>query len=130
MSELVQYTALENGIAIITLNRPESANALSTALLYELSHLLYDLAFRRDVRVVIFTGAGEKVFCAGADLKERAGMNETAPMWCRDEYRQSRGEKARTPGDCLPHHGDGDGRHDGTGSAATLPPAGPGHQAV
>lgn len=77
MSELVQYTALENGIAIITLNRPESANALSTALLYELSHLLYDLAFRRDVRVVIFTGAGEKVFCAGADLKERAGMNET-----------------------------------------------------
>lgn len=77
MSELVQYTALENGIAIITLNRPEAANALSTALLYELSHLLYDLAFRRDVRVVIFTGAGEKVFCAGADLKERAGMNET-----------------------------------------------------
>ncbi|GLH62444.1 enoyl-CoA hydratase [Parageobacillus sp. G301] len=77
MSELVQYTALENGIAIITLNRPESANALSTALLYELSHLLYDLAFRRDIRVVIFTGAGEKVFCAGADLKERAGMNET-----------------------------------------------------
>ncbi|OXB91944.1 enoyl-CoA hydratase [Parageobacillus galactosidasius] len=77
MSELVQYTALENGIAIITLNRPESANALSTALLYELSHLLYDLAFRRDVRVVIFTGAGEKVFCAGADLKERSGMNET-----------------------------------------------------
>ncbi|MFC4181898.1 enoyl-CoA hydratase [Saccharococcus thermophilus] len=77
MSELVQYTALENGIAIITLNRPESANALSTELLYELSHLLYDLAFRRDVRVVIFTGAGEKVFCAGADLKERAGMNET-----------------------------------------------------
>ncbi len=77
MSELVQYTALENGIAIITLNRPESANALSTALLYELSHLLYDLAYRRDVRVVIFTGAGEKVFCAGADLKERSGMNET-----------------------------------------------------
>jgi methylglutaconyl-CoA hydratase len=77
MSELVQYTALENGIAIITLNRPESANALSTALLNELAHLLYNLAFRRDVRVVIFTGAGEKVFCAGADLKERAGMNET-----------------------------------------------------
>jgi methylglutaconyl-CoA hydratase len=77
MSELVQYTALENGIAIITLNRPESANALSTALLNELAHLLHNLAFRRDVRVVIFTGAGEKVFCAGADLKERAGMNET-----------------------------------------------------
>jgi methylglutaconyl-CoA hydratase len=77
MSEFVQYTALENGIAIITLNRPEAANALSTALLNDLAQLLRDLAFERDVRVVIFTGAGEKVFCAGADLKERAGMNET-----------------------------------------------------
>jgi methylglutaconyl-CoA hydratase len=77
MSEFVQYTALENGIAIITLNRPEAANALSTALLNDLAQLLRDLAFERDVRVVIFTGAGEKVFCAGADLKERAGMNES-----------------------------------------------------
>jgi methylglutaconyl-CoA hydratase len=77
MSELVQYTALENGVAIITLNRPEAANALSTALLNDLAQLLRNLAFERDVRVVIFTGAGEKVFCAGADLKERAGMNET-----------------------------------------------------
>jgi methylglutaconyl-CoA hydratase len=77
MSTFVSYELQENGIAIVTLNRPEAANALSTALLSELSALLGDLAFRKDVRVVIVTGAGEKVFCAGADLKERAGMNET-----------------------------------------------------
>ncbi|EZP76839.1 enoyl-CoA hydratase [Parageobacillus genomosp. 1] len=77
MSTLVSYELQENGIAIVTLNRPEAANALSTALLNALSALLGDLAFRKDVRVVIVTGAGEKVFCAGADLKERAGMNET-----------------------------------------------------
>jgi methylglutaconyl-CoA hydratase len=77
MSTFVSYELQENGIAIVTLNRPEAANALSTALLSELSALLVELAFRKDVRVVIVTGAGEKVFCAGADLKERAGMNET-----------------------------------------------------
>jgi methylglutaconyl-CoA hydratase len=77
MSTFISYQLQENGIAIVTLNRPEAANALSTALLNELSELLGDLAFQKDVRVVIVTGAGEKVFCAGADLKERAGMNET-----------------------------------------------------
>jgi methylglutaconyl-CoA hydratase len=77
MSTFVSYELQENGIAIVTLNRPEAANALSTALLNELSELLSDLAFRKDVRVVIVTGTGEKVFCAGADLKERVGMNET-----------------------------------------------------
>jgi methylglutaconyl-CoA hydratase len=77
MSSFVSYELQENGIAIATLNRPEAANALSTSLLNELSELLGDLAFRKDIRVVIVTGAGEKVFCAGADLKERAGMNET-----------------------------------------------------
>ncbi|NUK31413.1 enoyl-CoA hydratase [Parageobacillus sp. VR-IP] len=77
MSSFVSYELQENGIAIVTLNRPEAANALSTLLLNELSELLGDLSFRKDIRVVIVTGAGEKVFCAGADLKERAGMNET-----------------------------------------------------
>ncbi|GAJ40020.1 enoyl-CoA hydratase [Saccharococcus caldoxylosilyticus] len=77
MSSFVSYELQENGIAIVTLNRPEAANALSSSLLNELSELLGDLAFRKDIRVVIVTGAGEKVFCAGADLKERAGMNET-----------------------------------------------------
>jgi enoyl-CoA hydratase/carnithine racemase len=76
MSSFVSYELLENGIALVTLNRPEAANALSIALLNELSELLGDLAFDKDVRVVMVTGAGEKVFCAGADLKERAGMNE------------------------------------------------------
>lgn len=77
MSSFVSYELQENGIAIVMLNRPEAANALSTSLLNELSELFGDLAFRKDIRVVIVTGAGEKVFCAGADLKERAGMNET-----------------------------------------------------
>ncbi|MBB5322991.1 enoyl-CoA hydratase/carnithine racemase [Anoxybacillus tepidamans] len=73
--ESVLY-AVENGIAFITLNRPQAANALSVALLNELQQVLYELKFARTIRAVIITGSGEKVFCAGADLKERAGMNE------------------------------------------------------
>lgn len=74
--EAVLYT-VENGVAWITLNRPEAANALSVTLLNELQQLLRELKFAKNVRTVIVTGSGEKVFCAGADLKERAGMNET-----------------------------------------------------
>ncbi|AGT31936.1 3-hydroxybutyryl-CoA dehydratase [Geobacillus genomosp. 3] len=77
MGTFVSFEMQENGIAIVTLNRPEAANALSRALLLELGNLLQEIKFQKEVRVVILTGAGDKVFCAGADLKERAGMNET-----------------------------------------------------
>ena len=77
MGTFVSFDMQENGIGIVTLNRPEAANALSRALLLELGNLLQEIKFQKDVRVVILTGAGKKVFCAGADLKERAGMNET-----------------------------------------------------
>lgn len=63
-------------IAMITLNRPQQANALSLSLLKELHAALGRVKEDRRIRTVIITGAGEKVFCAGADLKERAGMNE------------------------------------------------------
>lgn len=55
--------------AILTLNRPEALNALSFAILGELSSALDDVA-ASDARVLIITGAGEKAFCAGADIKE------------------------------------------------------------
>jgi methylglutaconyl-CoA hydratase len=66
----------KDGIVTLTLNRPDSANALSLALLSEFREVLTELKFRSDVRVVILTGAGSKAFCAGADLKERRGMDE------------------------------------------------------
>lgn len=66
----------KNGIATLTLNRPNQANALSQGLLYAMHEHLYHLRFRDDIRVVIVTGAGEEAFCAGADLKERRGMDD------------------------------------------------------
>ncbi|MFS8630470.1 MAG: enoyl-CoA hydratase-related protein [Bacillales bacterium] len=76
MPSFVSYESFENGIALVTLNRPEAANALSIALLNELSKLLDDLAFDKAVRVVMITGAGDKAFCAGADLKERKNLTD------------------------------------------------------
>ncbi|MGD9365492.1 MAG: enoyl-CoA hydratase-related protein [Desulfobacteraceae bacterium] len=65
---------LDEGIAWVTLNRPKVRNAISRALLEDLKSVLEELETSPDARVVVITGAGDKAFCAGADLKERAGM--------------------------------------------------------
>jgi len=66
----------QNNIAFLKLNRPESRNALSSALLGELAQNIAQLKLDRSIRVVVITGAGDKAFCAGADLKERQTMSE------------------------------------------------------
>jgi len=66
----------KNNICILTLNRPQVMNAFNFDLLIALKKEIDEIRFRRDIRVVIITGAGEKAFCAGADLKERATMPE------------------------------------------------------
>ncbi|MDQ0884283.1 enoyl-CoA hydratase [Peribacillus sp. V2I11] len=76
MTSLVEISTEEKGIALVTLNRPDAANALSTELLHCLAEGLDELKRDSNLRTVIITGAGEKAFCAGADLKERAGMND------------------------------------------------------
>ena len=56
--------------AILTLNRPESLNALSFAILRELSAKLDEVAAQPGLRTLLVIGAGDKAFCAGADIKE------------------------------------------------------------
>ncbi|WP_341301495.1 enoyl-CoA hydratase [Lysinibacillus sp. FSL H8-0500] len=77
MTQLVRFELLEgSSIGLITLARPEAANAMSVQLLRELSDTLDQINGDPAVRVVLLTGAGEKAFCAGADLKERKGMSD------------------------------------------------------
>lgn len=64
-------------IATITLNRPQAANALNKDLLEKIRNTLISLRNDRQIRCIIITGSGEKVFCAGADLKERRKLPET-----------------------------------------------------
>jgi len=63
----------------VTLNRPEVANAFNTQMATDLVHCFEQLALEQaEYRCVILTGAGERAFCAGGDLKERDGMSNAA----------------------------------------------------
>jgi enoyl-CoA hydratase len=70
--------AKEDAIGVVTLNRPESLNALSTQLKEELSVAFDEMAQDAEVKGVLVTGAGN-AFCAGADIKERSKMQVTSP---------------------------------------------------
>jgi enoyl-CoA hydratase len=78
----MKYTQLlietNNGVAKLTINSPKTLNALNSAVLDEIECALYELDRDDDVKVVVLTGAGEKAFVAGADIKEMAGMNAYA----------------------------------------------------
>lgn len=65
----------EKGIATVTLNRPDRYNALGGRIVDELGEVLEEMEKSGEVRVMILTGAGEKAFCSGVDLKERAAMD-------------------------------------------------------
>ena len=64
--------AVENGIATITINRPKALNALNLDTVTELKDAIEKIAVDQAVKVVVSTGAGEKSFVAGADIKEMA----------------------------------------------------------
>ena len=79
MSDAVLFDARDDGIAIITLNRPEARNALGKDIRTGL-FAAWD-RFERDpaLRVAILTGSGDKAFCAGGDLKEMTELRLTVP---------------------------------------------------
>ena len=72
-SLLVRVSA-DGRIVTLTLNRPAARNALDRALVRELSEALAPLRARAEVRELVLTGAGDRAFCSGADLRERLTM--------------------------------------------------------
>lgn len=64
----------DDGVATVTINRPNARNALSSATLGELNSAFAELARDEAVRVAILRGSGDLAFCAGADLKEVATL--------------------------------------------------------
>jgi len=79
MADAVLFDARDDGVAIITLNRPETRNALSKDIRAGLFEA-WD-RFERDpaLRIAILTGAGDKAFCAGGDLKEMVATGMQVP---------------------------------------------------
>lgn len=68
--ETVQYTKRNDGIAVLTLNRPESLNAFNVQMRDEVYEVLTAVRDDTGVRGLLVTGAGERAFCVGADLTE------------------------------------------------------------
>ena len=82
MSTVYRHLLVERSedrhVVSVTLNRPEQMNAMNTAMGEDLLACFTALATDGDARAVVFTGAGERAFCAGGDLKERNEMSEAA----------------------------------------------------
>ena len=72
----------DGGVAIVTVDRPDALNALDVATLTELRDRLTELAADADTRVVVLTGAGDRAFIAGADIKYMSALDVTqAKAW-------------------------------------------------
>ena len=72
----------EGAVAVVTIDREEALNALDVATLTELRDRLREVGSDESVRAVVLTGAGEKAFAAGADIKYMSGLDvEQAKAW-------------------------------------------------
>jgi enoyl-CoA hydratase len=67
---------LHNHVAVVTINRAAALNAFNYEILFELQMRVEEIRVNPDIQVVIFTGAGEKAFSVGADLKERKTLSD------------------------------------------------------
>ncbi|TVQ97526.1 MAG: enoyl-CoA hydratase [Deltaproteobacteria bacterium] len=94
--DILLHERLE-GTALLTLHRPERRNALSRQLVLDLQHALDALGPDPDVRAIILTGAGDRAFCAGADLRERESMSDAEVNEFLDQLRTLMDTLAQLP---------------------------------
>ena len=85
---MYEHLIFENhdGVARITLNRPDVYHALSPALIAEITHAVQAAAADDSVRVVLLTATGDKAFCSGADLKEASTSGKSAAEILKEYY--------------------------------------------
>lgn len=81
MSEIVT-SAFEDGVLTLTLNRPDSLNAITITMVRLLNEAVLDAARNPEVRAVVLTGAG-RAFSAGGDIKEFDAIDDGDPLWVR-----------------------------------------------
>ena len=74
------HSRTEGNTLVVTLDRPEAGNALDPATGSELTAIFANAADDDDVRAIVLTGAGEKIFCAGMDLKAFASGADLSPL--------------------------------------------------
>ena len=82
---LVDFVA-DDRIAVVTLNRPQADNAITTEMGARLTEILETIAVRQTVRVAIVTGAGERAFSVGSDLRQRKDMTKEQWLSQRQDF--------------------------------------------
>jgi len=87
----------QGGVAVWTIDREARANALSRPTLLAFGKLAREAADNPSIRAIVVTGAGDKAFCGGADLKERQGMSENDVRVQVGLYRTELGPLDRSP---------------------------------
>src|SRR5262245_45130497 len=98
MSDEAPVTLTRRGnVAVLTIDRADRMNALSRATLFALGRYGRECIAAASERAIVSTGAGEKAFCAGADLKERQGMSENDVRTQVGLYRTELGVLDRSP---------------------------------
>jgi enoyl-CoA hydratase/carnithine racemase len=86
-----EVTEISGAICEVVLDRPEAMNALSTRMAMALTAACAEIAADRQVRAVVVAAAGERAFCVGADLKERAAMSDAELIAQRPVFRAAFG---------------------------------------
>src|SRR4051812_43013483 len=82
---LVDYVSNDR-VAVVTLNRPHADNAITTEMGARLTEILETIAVRTGVRVVVMTGAGERAFSVGSDLRQRKDMTKEQWLSQRQDF--------------------------------------------
>jgi methylglutaconyl-CoA hydratase len=88
---------LRGSVAVWIIDRPDRVNSLSRETLLAFGKLAREAATDARVKAIVITGAGDKAFCAGADLKERQSMNENDIRVQVELYRSELGPLDRSP---------------------------------
>jgi len=93
----VLETSIDEHVCTVTLDRPDAMNAMNDEMVDYLWHTFHSMRNDRDVRAVVLQGAGDRAFCAGADLKERQSMSREDTLQRIDDYRGCFGAIANLP---------------------------------
>ena len=74
--ETIEYETIEDGIGVLSLNRPRRFNSVNSRMMEELESMWQDRMYDLDTHVIILRGNGKRNFCAGLDMKETIKLME------------------------------------------------------
>ena len=91
------HVRYDEHVAVVELHRPDAMNAISSALAEDLVAVMTEIASQTHVRAIVLSGAGDRAFCVGADLKERNSLDDQGFRTQRELFRRAFGSVLSVP---------------------------------